>query len=93
MADCASISASLCSPSSEDCPIEDFAVELATALAPTGCRVVVRQIVDRSVFWAAASHTFVVVCVAPSGGKTVGIVVDPNFKQQFVPHRSTLRYR
>ena len=83
------------------CPVPELAVELSAAVSRLGCRVVVRRVTDSKQYWSKAMGRMFAICTLPSvpggtaGGSQVGggLVIDPNFKAQFITPNMTQRYR
>ncbi len=76
------------------CPVPELALALSAAVCRLGCRVVVRRVTDTRQYWSKSMGNTFAICTLPGGGPPGGgLVVDPNFREQFSTAHMTQRYR
>ncbi|GAX77427.1 hypothetical protein CEUSTIGMA_g4872.t1 [Chlamydomonas eustigma] len=76
------------------CSVPDLAVALSHAVQNLGCRVLVRRVTDSKQYWSKSMGSTFIICTLPTSPGQVGsgLVIDPNFKDQFHTPNMTQRY-
>ena len=89
---------------SNEVTIPQLAVALSASVSRMGCRVIVRRVTDSKQYWSKSMGRTFVICTLPGTGADGssasapmqiggGLVIDPNFKDQFSTPQMTQRYR
>ncbi len=83
------------------CPLPDFCLALSQITAELGCRITLRTVTVQKGPNAQCQqsphgiveNSFVLGVMPGAGGSSVGVIIDPNFKEKFRTSSMTERYR